>query len=157
MAGQVFPTFKSKLHHFLSVADCQWCSLFQRPRSGEVEEIFKRSLKNVNLWYAHAMVMCWLLTRVPEAVKPYEERGWPNFEQGVSCFIKDHTKVLDIGKLKECCTTWWSLLESCTAGRLPPMAPHQFSKVLDTKTFTNGADCEMVKGKYEKFKDKKGI
>ena len=78
-----------------------WCSLYQRPRADEIEAIFKRSLAAVNLWYSHARVMCWLLTRVPEGVVPYERRGWPTFEQGISCFIKDGSKVLDLGKMDE--------------------------------------------------------
>ena len=110
-----------------------WCSLFQKPRTEEIEEIFKRSLKAVNLWYAHVMVMCWLLTRVPEGVLAYERRGWPTFEQGVSCFIKDGSKVLDLGAMDDTCTTWWSALKSCKAGRLPPMAPPRFVAVLDEK------------------------
>ena len=115
-----------------------------------MEEIFKKSLKNVNLWYAHAMTMCWLLTKVPHGVLAYNQRGWPTFEQGVSCFIKDHNKVLDLGQVEESCSTWWSFLKSCAAGRLPPMAPEKFGTVLDQKTFTNGADCAMVKEKYAK-------
>merc|ERR1719326_1041949 len=50
----------------------------------------------------------------------------------------------------EGCLTWDAALQTCAAGRLPPMAPVRFGAILDEKTFTNGADCEMVKEKYAK-------
>merc|ERR1712216_359258 len=127
-----------------------WCSLYQKERTPEQEDIFNRSLGAVNLWYAHMMVMCWLLTSVPEHVLKYEERGWPTFEHGVSSFIKDHNKVMDLGIMdQKQCKSWWDMLKLCTAHRSPPTAPEEFAKHLDTKLFTNGADSDFVKKKYE--------
>ena len=51
--------------------------------------------------------------------------------------------------MDEACA-WWSALANCAAGRLPPMAPEKFGAILGDKTFTNGADCDMVKEKYAK-------
>jgi len=111
-------------------------------------------LKAVNLWYAHSRSWSWLLTRVPVGVLAYWMRGWPTFEQGVSCFIKDTDKVLDLGGLDDSCTTWWPLVKNCIASRLPPATPANFAAVLRTKKFTNGADCTMVEGIYaDTFKE----
>ena len=56
-------------------------SLPQKPRSPEDQDRFDRGLKAVNLWYGHMLTCVWLLTRVLEGMKAYNERGWPVFEK----------------------------------------------------------------------------
>jgi Ran GTPase-activating protein (RanGAP) involved in mRNA processing and transport len=60
--------------------------------------------------------------------------------------------MLDLGKLfdQRNCDTWLKTQMACTARRIPADVPEAFTKVLDTKVFTNNSDVKMVGEKYTK-------
>merc|ERR1712046_264655 len=53
-----------------------WCSLYQEPRSSHQHISMGRALKTMHVWYAHRQVCTWMLTKTPDSVLAYEERGW---------------------------------------------------------------------------------
>jgi len=132
-----------------------WLSLYQKPRSDAEDTIFKRALPNMGLWYAHQMVIKWLLTIVPADVRAYNDRGWPTFERSVSGLIVGHHGVLDLGLFDACCTYWGGGIQrggtqyQCKAGRRPPSTPGVFQTEVLTKHFTAGYDKDFVIEKYE--------
>lgn len=126
-----------------------FASLHQVERTPAETNSFKGGLKNCNLWYAHEAIEAWLLTTVPLGVTPYTERGWPTFERAISSMITPDHMLLDIGQYKADNAKSWPLIyKECKAGRSPPKAPDLFNAELAQKKFTNGADIEMVQGKY---------
>merc|ERR1712139_371968 len=78
-----------------------WCSLFQQVRSAEQNESFGRSLKHINIWYAHVKTLVLLVTKVPAGVRPYDKRGWPTFERAVSQMLTPSDLLWDLGGLPE--------------------------------------------------------
>merc|ERR1740129_901807 len=79
-----------------------------------------------------------------------QERGWPVFERGVSGLITPYYAFFDIGSFtEEACREWFDMSEICTASRQLPLTPLEFTAVLETKTFTSGADRDVVRKKYE--------
>merc|ERR1712136_266467 len=129
-----------------------YASLYQgEDRSQEEKESFQRGLLNVNLWYGHQLTTVWMLTRVPDGVKPYTQRGWPCFERCLSEQITPRPFALDLGRQPfNFNERYWELVHQCGAGRRPPVRPVDFDKVCDRLTFTNGCDRDFVKKKYEK-------
>jgi Leucine-rich repeat (LRR) protein len=119
-----------------------WLSLYQAPRSDDELEAFKRSLAFINLWYAHALVTCFLVTDTPAELVHYYERGWTSFEYQLAWLIKIADlynvwpQVVDLGKDKR--------------GRPPPIEPEAFSEghKYGKKHFTNGADRKLVARKF---------
>lgn len=102
-----------------------WCSLYQEPRSPEHQERYERSLDNISLWYAHVDTHVWLMTRVPDGVRPYRDRGWPTFERALSHLITPREKVLDLGLITTRGPDWEHLVKVCTTPSLAgaPMRP----------------------------------
>jgi len=131
-----------------------WCSLYQAERTDDELEVFKRGLKNVNLWYAHPLTWVFALTVVPAGVKPFLERGWPRFEKAVSTLIKDRTMFLDLGAAEEAKEEWRgaSVISrgSAATKRDAPMTPLEFRELLKTLSFTNGSDRAFVLEKYQR-------
>jgi len=106
-------------------------------------------LKHCSAWYAHECVESWLMTRTDAGVLPYEDRGWPIFEKAISSMVTPDHMLMDMGKYDDTRhPTWAHIYGACKAGRLPPQAPLQFNKELDTKRFTNIVDLIMVKDLY---------
>lgn len=84
-----------------------YSSMFQAPRTDEENEAFGRALRNMDLLYAHQMVVKFRFTRPLVTGKhglfrnlsggtsnnneasplPYDERGWPLFETATSSLI----------------------------------------------------------------------
>jgi hypothetical protein len=125
-----------------------WGSLYQSSRTDEEEEAYRRGFKAVNLWYAHAQIMAWLLTVVPEGVTPFASRGWPTFERAVSVMLTESSKLLDLGKLNDTCTRWFQTCKICTMQRQPPLVPDAFDVLLKTKQFALETDRPAVERKY---------
>lgn len=126
-----------------------WCSYYQEPRSDAEHELFKQGLKNVNLWYAHIATETWMMTKTRDGMVPYDDRGWPTFERGISSILTRSHALLDLGACTlDDAAEWGDIWRACRARRRPPMVPSSFCAVLDSKSFTNNADVEMVKGKY---------
>lgn len=132
-----------------------WCSMYQAERTEEEEQAFKRSLRHINVWYAHLQSLVWILSD-SGAAPAYGDRGWPNFECRISQLIKPDHAVLDLGLLGRAFfreqamrKTVERLRLECAAGRLPPVLPEEFDKQVTTKRFTNGTtDLPMVQRKY---------
>jgi len=125
-----------------------WCSLHQEPRSEKEQQSFLRSLAYVGLWFAHRDTYVWLLTRSPDGVRSYEDRGWPTLERAISQMISPSPKVLDIGRLDRSCTTWQRTSEVCQIRASPPLSPDAFSKQLALKVFTKSSDQSLVEKRY---------
>jgi len=127
----------------------EWASLYQCPRDPHQEAAFDRALTSVDLWFAHADTMVWSLTKVPEKLVQYQDRGWPMFEHTISGLLTERTKLMDIGKLNENCTDWFATCNKCTVDRQPLLTPASFEAQLAKKTFGNGADRITVNAIYE--------
>jgi len=127
-----------------------YASLYQGDDRSEAERAsFERGLCNVNLWYGHQLTTVWMLTRVPNGVKPYTERGWPYFERCLSEQITPFHYALDLGRCPEDYKgQYWDLKKFCNSARQPPVSPRIFNEALEQKQFTNGSDREIVKEKY---------
>jgi hypothetical protein len=124
--------------------------LYQNNRTDEELESFKRGLKSVNLWYAHKMTTVWMLTKVPNGVRPYDDRGWPNFERELATMTKPFHFALDLGLIHEGYETreYYTLKDHCNSRRSAPMHPSDFRNILPLKAFTNGSDRAFVMNKY---------
>lgn len=133
--------------------------LYQNKRTKEEQTSFGWGLKHVNLWYAHKMSTVWMLTKVPIGVKPYDERGWPNFERAVATMTKAFHFALDLGLMQDGDETrgYYSLKDQCNSRRSAPMHPSDFRSILGDKSFTNGSDRGFVMNKYnETFEEVMG-
>lgn len=130
-----------------------WCSLYQEPRSAEQHVAFERGMRNVSLWYAHRETQVWLLTKVPEGVRPYTERGWPTMERAVSQLLTPVDKVLDMGFFERG-KDWPQAIQNCRAVLRPPRVPDGFAADLQAKVFTKGMDQSLVEKQYRQtFQD----
>jgi len=159
--------------HFRKHADVgvfwDYASLPQRDATGVISEedaaAFRRGLKVINLLYGAEYTLVVQLTKMPlesdfsgkEEVeinlKPYYERGWCFFEVTVSSIFKAGNYLIDLGEIDDL-EEFWDWEEVCQFGassRQPPLTPEEMRAALEKKTFTNGADREMVAEKYEKF------
>merc|ERR1712032_219773 len=125
-----------------------WCSLYQKKRNTVEEEDFKKGLKYCNLWYVHREIEVWLLTKSYPGVNPYDIRGWPTFEKGVSSMIKPSHRLFDLGQAPKQ-GDWGKLYFEAKTGRLPPMEPGAFGKLLASKIFANDSDVGKVADRYE--------
>ena len=134
-----------------------WCSLYQNPRTAEEKAVFDMSLKDINLWYAHQATIIWMFTAMPSNIEnTYSERGWPNFEMFVSELISASHSVLNISSdirthlLDSSVKEYGQLVtDTMKSERRPPLSPDEFNTLIETKVFTNGADCDnIVKPKY---------
>mmetsp|Transcript_131052 Transcript_131052/g.238377 ORF Transcript_131052/g.238377 Transcript_131052/m.238377 type:complete len:411 (+) Transcript_131052:91-1323(+) len=154
-----------------------WCSLYQHPRTPAEETSFNRALSNAQLWYVHQVTHVWLLTSllpgtemnnnsnlkgsigdaaciiddkplVAAPVRPFSSRGWTFFEQALSRMITPGTRVLDLGKFDDSCTSWTHTNEVCQAKRKPPVIPEVFITKLRKKRFTENGNRSLVIEKY---------
>ena len=50
--------------------------------------LFIRDCRQFGIWYAHAMIMAYLLTKKIEPTICYADRGWTHFERSCSELIK---------------------------------------------------------------------
>ena len=120
-----------------------WCSLPQRDwqgaRTDAEHEAFARAISRMQLWYAHSQTLVYMLTTKPpgwgDNVTPYEERGWPTFERRISAFNKRQSakawnNIVDVG--------------APTVHMQPPLTTDAFTKLLESKKFTNGSDKAFV-------------
>uniref|UniRef100_A0A0G4G2T5 Uncharacterized protein n=1 Tax=Chromera velia CCMP2878 TaxID=1169474 RepID=A0A0G4G2T5_9ALVE len=136
-------------------------SLFQLPRDEQQEALFRKALKNLDLLYSSSHTRVYRSTGVPPNspnALPYDKRGWPTFETSVTGFKPSrllHQLPTTLQKDSEC-RGGKKAQGDKGPGRgheavLPPRAPADFNSLVDTKTFTNGADTETVKTLYEQF------
>lgn len=165
--GRQFPLLASLVEQFLEsrrnepnmdvAIFIDWCSLHQEPRSEQEQASFLRSLSHIGLWFAHRETHVWLLSRTPDGVRSYEDRGWPALERAISQMITPREKVLDIGKLDRSCQYWKRTSEVCQMRALPPLSPEFFTKQLALKVFTKISDQAFVEKSYRQvFEDVMG-
>eukprot|EP00932_Pfiesteria_piscicida_P006336 SRR837773.1627.p1 GENE.SRR837773.1627~~SRR837773.1627.p1 ORF type:complete len:568 (-),score=100.05 SRR837773.1627:64-1767(-) len=124
-----------------------WCSLPQAPRSTSENIVWSRALQNIHLWYAHTSVNVWLLTRVPEGIAPYGQRGWPFFEKSVSGILATDS-VLDLGMLRPQWNSWAHVLQDCKVKPQPPLPPDMFATELLRRTLAEDSDRAMLARRY---------
>jgi len=153
-----------------------FASLPQKDASGMLSEedksIFKAGLKGINILYGGQMNTVIQLTQMPVAKDitsgdkhpnstPYSDRGWCFFEATTSSVIKNANLLLDLGlatqklemqgKHLNDLKSGGKLIELAARSRLPPLTPEDMRAELSSRTFTNGADREMVCSKYAEF------
>mmetsp|Transcript_110087 Transcript_110087/g.322026 ORF Transcript_110087/g.322026 Transcript_110087/m.322026 type:complete len:616 (+) Transcript_110087:78-1925(+) len=145
-----------------------WTGLYQDVPAGtrtpKQTATFWRALKNINLWYAHSSTTVWCFEQLPEGVQRpgYHESGWTVFEQAVAGILTPRDRLLSVTEdLRKQLLLGGSTgeepsrhyLELVLADEHNPrgvmLAPDHFNKLIDDKTFTNGADKDtVVKPKY---------
>lgn len=128
-----------------------YCSLFQHPRTDEQAAVFAKSLKGINLWYAHQHTTVWLVTAgctdgAHGTRLSYFDKGWCIFEHSLSLMIKaantsvrgDWPQVVDLGKPAKA--------EQDLFHRPAPAEPLAFysGHVHGIKKYTNGADRDTI-------------
>ena len=105
----------------------------------------------MDLWYAHSKTTVVLLTELPkklpksfDAIRTYESRGWTTFER---CSA-------ELGKTLRLQQAGWPLVidlgKQRAALRRLPTTPERMGKLLQERSFTNGADRAQVLALYEK-------
>ena len=131
-----------------------WMSVHQQPRSAEEDEVFKRALRSINLWYAHSSTTTWMLTSLPPGVvrANYRDSGW-TFERLVAGLISPAVQLLEIGAdvrdeliadgFRD--NDYYQLsLRTMPTVRGAPVDPEAFARDVKAKHFTNGADRDKV-------------
>jgi hypothetical protein len=105
----------------------------------------------MDLWYAHSKTTVVLLTELPKKLpdsfdpkRTYESRGWTTFER---CSA-------ELGKTFTLQQAGWTLVidlgEQRAALRRLPTTPERMGKLLQERSFTNGADQAQVLALYER-------
>ena len=127
-----------------------WMSVFQQPRSAEEDEVFKRALRSINLWYAHSSTTTWMLTSLPPGVMRanYGDSDWTTFERHVAGLISPAVQLLEIGAdVRDELIAggfmdddYFQLsLRTIAKVRGAPVDPEAFARDVKAKHFTNGA------------------
>lgn len=131
-----------------------WCSLLQAEQMELELEVFKKSLTTTNVWYAHTISTVWMLTSNPDVwpSRPCKERGWPTFEQAISCMIAESTKILDLAHFRND-VDYYDTVKICRVRRPAPSTPEDFLNLLQMNIFTDDADVELVAEKYRQTFD----
>merc|ERR1712185_403681 len=65
----------------------------------ELVKMVKRCMDTMDLWYGSALMMIWMLTKVPLGSRHYFSRGWCNMEFGVGSLCTPSHMALDLGML----------------------------------------------------------
>lgn len=151
-------------------------SLHQKGAQGEERTpsemaLFSRALGSLSPWYSHPKTWVFKVTALPEGYPDgfdfpttmtpnqadYHDRGWCFCESSMASLAKISWLVLDLSKLNGDETHFWaktlhdsqSVLDTCKAGRAPPITPAEFSDLLQTKSFTSKkADIGVVIALY---------
>ena len=149
-------------------ADCalfwDFGSLYQSPRTGAQHALFVLGLKASNIWYGHALTVCWMQSELPAGFPgaPYEQSGWCFVEAAISAAVKEGGCRLDLGKRTEEAMDFaythdgnrldTKLTAVCAGRRPPPLPPSEVARLLETeKTFTNSSDTGVVASLYRTF------
>jgi hypothetical protein len=138
-------------------------SLYQEPRASPIEvDSFQRSLRHINLFYAHALTTVFLVTHTAPGAVPYHERGWTSFEYQPAWMIKQPDasnawpQVLDLSHTEQPIYDRDTCEWLRGARRGPPVSAGAFEPggECEHKIFTNGADGGLVAAKFrETFED----
>ena len=127
----------------------------------EVESIRWALSKSMDLWYAHAGTSVFMLTEMPARFNrsrpSYDESGWTTYERCCTELVKENeldyagwrlvheldTSGAQKGRRKSC--------KTLGGGRRWPIGPDDFDKIIEFKTFTNGADRDSVRELYRQL------
>ncbi|CAK0845913.1 unnamed protein product [Prorocentrum cordatum] len=115
---------------------------------------FKHGLEEtMDLWYAHQATTVLLLTQHPRErgsarKEGYDQSGWTTYERCSAEQIKQvwrweakWTAVADLGQGER----------ALAAGRRWPVGPDEFDRLIEDRSFTNGADKEAVKALFRRM------
>ena len=69
--------------------------------TGEQIPMIDRCMDTMDLWYGSALMMIWMLTKVPLGSRHYSSRGWCNMEFGVGSLCTPSHMALDLGLLED--------------------------------------------------------
>lgn len=161
-----------------------FCSLPQKngdgtdDRSEEQKATFKRSLQLINVWYAHRLTTCVLVTKLPDNdnhtytnCTPYARRGWTTVERLLSYMVKssdcllelDHAVTLTMPDAAPLDVLKSIQKELKPCKRPPPLLPSEVNEMIargvqiyqttggiDGIKFTAGGDQPIVCEQYEK-------
>ena len=118
---------------------------YEKSRHTKELAAFKSALSRMQIWYASAMTTVVLIRAKREGsmALPYDARGWCTFERSCSMLTKKGVHY----------QMWPSVIDtSCPDGKGARAAPHtpaQMKALLVDRTFTNGADRDIVLALYE--------
>lgn len=153
-----------------TVEEAAAAAAYEASRNDQEYESFQRALKGtMDLWYAHRGVVVYLLTKLPPGSRRtngYSASGWTTYERccaeqikKLSLLAAKFELLVDLGEEAE--HELQALSEPdkgsanvCTASsrkRNWPVAPEDFDELIDSKTFTNGADRASVKMLYRRM------
>jgi hypothetical protein len=132
-----------------SEAEEKWA--YESSRSEEETKGFRYALhETMDLWYAHQGTTVYMLTELPEGSTrktKYADSGWTTYErcsaEQIKKFYLEYAKwklVLDLGASRD-----------AAAARGWPIGPDDFDMLIESKTFTNGADRVAVKALFRKM------
>ena len=127
---------------------------YEASRTDEEKEAFQFALtETMDLWYSHQGTTVYMLTILPEGTLRtvgYDDSGWTTYERHSAEQIKKvwlryapWKLVLDLGAGEDAYEQ--------AKGRNWPMDPDGFDVLVETKSFTNGADKEAVKKLFRKM------
>jgi hypothetical protein len=126
--------------------------LYRESRTQAQAQAVKVALDHtMDLWYAHSKTTVVLLTELPKslpksfgAIRTYDSRGWTTYERCTA----------ELGKTVRLQQAGWPLVidlgKQRAALRRLPTTPERMGKLLQERSFTNGADRAPVLALYEK-------
>uniref|UniRef100_A0A0G4I024 Uncharacterized protein n=1 Tax=Chromera velia CCMP2878 TaxID=1169474 RepID=A0A0G4I024_9ALVE len=131
-----------------------FASLSQKPRTPEEDKLFSSALQRLDVLYSSVHTRVFRSTGVPEGSlnsRPYDKRGWPTLETFVTAF-KPHYLVHQMPVTLDPSNRERGRLSTLMQQTvITPVAPKEFDRIVEAKTFTNGADVEPVKNLYRSF------
>lgn len=135
-------------------------------RTALEKQIFKRGLRNINLWYGHsdthvAMASCAIPERLEHTnTTPYGARGWCITERAMSSLTKSSKGIIDLSRVSPNADSFNAFLRSGIGRsghkRACPKAPDKFAQDLrqavgkGNVSFTSPTDVDTVIEIYEK-------
>ena len=126
---------------------------YEASRTPEEKASFGYALsETMDLWYAHQGTTVYMLTKLPAdstRTISYQESGWTTYERCSAEQIKKvylydakWKLVLDLGVAEG---------DDTSKQRNWPVGPDDFDELIESKTFTNGADKDAVKKLFRKM------
>ncbi|CAK0829152.1 unnamed protein product [Prorocentrum cordatum] len=115
---------------------------------------FKHALEDtMDLWYAHQATTVLLLTQHPRERGSarecgYDQSGWTTYER---CSAEQIKKVFRLEARWNAVADLGHGAGAKEAGRRWPVGPDEFDRLIEDRSFTNGADREAVKALFRKM------
>ncbi|CAK0884234.1 unnamed protein product [Prorocentrum cordatum] len=115
---------------------------------------FKHGLQEtMDLWYAHQATTVFLLTQHPRERGSarecgYDQSGWTTYER---CSAEQIKQVFRYDAHWNAVADLGQGLGATKAGRGWPLGPDEFDRLIEDRSFTNGADREAVKALFRRM------